>query len=131
MAMAIGEFPNASARLCAAAMARGRFGWEDDPTARGAGARRHDPVRALCADADFYSLQKGEAGAHAAQKLHMIDWTAELTDFAATAALVENLDLIISVDTSVAHLAGAMAKDVWVMLPHLLEWRWLNDREDS
>jgi ADP-heptose:LPS heptosyltransferase len=51
--------------------------------------------------------------------------------FADTAALVSTLDLVISVDTSVAHLAGALAKPVWVMLPFIADWRWLLDREDS
>jgi Flp pilus assembly protein TadD len=62
----------------------------------------------------------------------MDDWTDELHDYADTAALVENLDLVISVDTSVAHLAGAMAKPVWTMLPFAPDWRWLaRERESS
>ena len=59
------------------------------------------------------------------------DHTAELNDFADTAALVENLDLVISVDTSTAHLAGAMGKPVWLMNRFDTCWRWFLDREDS
>jgi ADP-heptose:LPS heptosyltransferase len=66
-----------------------------------------------------------------AAKLGMTDWTAELLDFADTAALVANLDLVISVDTSIAHLAGAMGKPVWLLLPLNCDWRWLTVREDS
>ena len=56
---------------------------------------------------------------------------AELKDFSDTAALIELMDLVISVDTSVAHLAGAMGKDVWILLPCVPDWRWLLDRPDS
>ncbi len=59
------------------------------------------------------------------------DWSDLLKDFADTAALVANLDLIISVDTAVAHLAGAMGKPVWLLLPFLPDWRWMLDRPDS
>jgi tetratricopeptide (TPR) repeat protein len=59
------------------------------------------------------------------------DWTDELGDFADTAALVEALDLVISVDTSVAHLAGALGKPVWLLNRFDSEWRWLLDRNDS
>lgn len=53
-------------------------------------------------------------------------------DFADTAAIVDELDLVISVDTAVAHLAGAMGKPVWILLPHLMtDWRWMQDRSDS
>ena len=55
----------------------------------------------------------------------------ELNDFSDTAALCELMDLVISVDTSVAHLAGAIGKTTWVLLPHVPDWRWLLDREDS
>jgi Glycosyltransferase family 9 (heptosyltransferase) len=55
----------------------------------------------------------------------------ELKNFSDTAALISNLDLVISVDTSVAHLAGALAKSVWIMLPFIPDWRWLLDRDDS
>jgi tetratricopeptide (TPR) repeat protein len=55
----------------------------------------------------------------------------ELADFADTAALISTLDLVISVDTSTAHLAGALGKPVWILLPHAPDWRWLLQREDS
>jgi hypothetical protein len=59
------------------------------------------------------------------------DLGAELTDFADTAALLAELDLIITVDTAVAHLAGAMGRPVWLALPFAPDWRWLLHREDS
>jgi ADP-heptose:LPS heptosyltransferase len=55
----------------------------------------------------------------------------ELEDFADAAALIEILDLVITVDTAVAHLAGAVGKPVWILLPHVPDWRWLQSREDS
>jgi hypothetical protein len=84
----------------------------------------------------FYSLQKfagaHDPAAHVPPKgLRLVDWTAELADFADTAAFVEALDLVISVDTSVAHLAGALGKRVWVPLPANADWRYLREREDS
>jgi hypothetical protein len=63
--------------------------------------------------------------------LTMIDLTAELSDFADTAALMEALDLIITVDTSVAHLAGALGRPVWLLNRFNTDWRWLMDRDDS
>jgi ADP-heptose:LPS heptosyltransferase len=54
-----------------------------------------------------------------------------LKNFADTAALIANLDLVISIDSSVAHLAGGLAKPVWVLLPYVPDWRWLLDRTDS
>jgi hypothetical protein len=59
---------------------------------------------------------------------HFVD---ELADFSDTAALIECLDLVISVDTSVAHLAGALGKPTWVLLPFVPDWRWMLEREDS
>ena len=59
------------------------------------------------------------------------DHSAALEDFADTAALIAHMDLVISIDTSVAHLAGALGKPVWIMLPFSPDWRWLRDREDS
>ncbi|MDP9172417.1 MAG: tetratricopeptide repeat protein [Planctomycetota bacterium] len=79
----------------------------------------------------FISLQKGAASNQSSGESRLIDWTSELSDFADTAALISNLDLVITVDTSVAHLAGAMGKPVWVLLPFAPDWRWMLDREDS
>lgn len=55
----------------------------------------------------------------------------KLTDFAQTAGLIKNLDLVITVDSAVAHLAGAMGKETWILLPYLPDWRWQLDRQDS
>ena len=62
---------------------------------------------------------------------HILNFAGHLNDFLDTAALIDNLDLVISVDTSVAHLSAALGKESWVLLPHVPDWRWLLDREDS
>jgi tetratricopeptide (TPR) repeat protein len=82
----------------------------------------------------FYSLQKGDAASQAAHPppgMELNDFTADIADFADTAGLILQLDLVICVDTAVAHLAGALGKPVWVLLPYVPDWRWLLDREDS
>jgi len=61
----------------------------------------------------------------------VVDLRRELQDFADTAAVLERMDLVIAVDTAVAHLAGALARPLWVMLPFAADWRWLEDRTDS
>lgn len=63
--------------------------------------------------------------------LHILDFASHLNDFLDTAALIDNLDLVISVDTSVAHLSGALGKKTLLMLPYVPDWRWLLDRDDS
>jgi tetratricopeptide (TPR) repeat protein len=85
-------------------------------------------------DAEFVSLQKEVRGDDATalkERGDIVHFGDELNTFADTAAVIANLDLVISVDTSVAHLAGALAKPVWVLLPFLPDFRWLLDREDS
>ena len=80
----------------------------------------------------FVSLQTGPAATEATVPGIARALGGQLGDFAATAAVVANLDLVISVDTAVAHLAGAMGRPCWVLLPgYLPDWRWLIDREDS
>jgi Tfp pilus assembly protein PilF len=84
--------------------------------------------------AQFFSLQKE---LRAADKLLLNQRTDinfvgdDLKDFADTAALIDLMDLVITVDTSIAHLAGAMGKPVWILLPFNSDWRWLLDRNDS
>ena len=63
--------------------------------------------------------------------MELVDLTADIRDFAETAGLISHLDLIVTVDTAVAHLAGAMGKPVWMLLTFVPDWRWLLDREDS
>ncbi|MBY0578866.1 MAG: tetratricopeptide repeat-containing glycosyltransferase family protein [Burkholderiales bacterium] len=77
----------------------------------------------------FFSLQKD--GRKAPNNFLLTDFMDEMEDFADTAALISNLDLVISVDTAVAHLAAALGKPVWVLDRFDSCWRWLNDREDS
>jgi hypothetical protein len=80
----------------------------------------------------FCSLQFGPAAAQLRElNAEIVDLAPHVRDFADTAALIERLDLVISVDTAVAHLAGALAKPVWTLLPFAPDWRWMLDREDS
>jgi hypothetical protein len=88
----------------------------------------------LDAEAEFVSLQK-EVRADDVTILKdrgdLLHFGDALTNFSDTAALISNMDLVISVDTSVAHVAGALAKPVWVLVPFIPDWRWLLDRDDS
>lgn len=86
------------------------------------------------ADVAYYSLQRqapAEELAKIAGPLRLIDHTSQLNDFADTAALMANLDLVISVCTSITHLAGAVGRPVWTLLNRAAEWRWLHGREDT
>ena len=133
-------------RLRVAALAGLRVGlcWAGNPRTEQPSAHAIDLRRSITlaqyaplagvAGATFVSLQKGEAAAQAAAppgRLSLHDWTGELTDFADTAALIEALDLVITVDTAVAHLAGALGKTVWILSRFDACWRWLTDRDDS
>jgi tetratricopeptide (TPR) repeat protein len=95
-----------------------------------------DRLVPLCADEriQFVSLQRDvrESDQEVLQRLPGLFASGpELRDFADTAAVISLLDLVISVDTGVAHLAGALGKPVWILLPFNAEWRWLAGRDDS
>lgn len=82
----------------------------------------------------LFGLQKGPAAVQADRatgRMPFMNLGGQIESFADTAAIIENLDLVISVDTAVLHLAGAMGKDVWGLLPFDADWRWLLDRSDS
>jgi Tfp pilus assembly protein PilF len=81
--------------------------------------------------AQFYSLQKGPAAEQFPPDLPVIDLAEHLHDFADTAQAIAQLDLVITVDTSVAHLAGALGKPVWTLLTYSPDWRWMLHRTDS
>jgi tetratricopeptide (TPR) repeat protein len=85
-------------------------------------------------DATFVSLQKDVRPGDEAilrERTDIIDLTADLSDFNETAALISCLDLVITVDTSVAHLAGALGRPTWILLPYTPDYRWLLGRDDS
>ncbi|MGQ9370017.1 tetratricopeptide repeat protein [Azospirillum sp. ST 5-10] len=109
----------------------------DDFKANAVDRRRSLPLAALAPLAAvpgvaFYSLQKGEAARQMPPAgLRLTDWMDEVGDFADTAALVEQLDLVITVDTSMCHLAGGLGRPVWVLSRFDACWRWLDNREDS
>jgi hypothetical protein len=78
----------------------------------------------------FHSLQKGPSAREATNGplgMNLIDHDAELKSFADTAALIVNLDLVITVDTAVAHLAGALGKPVWTLVAYPSVWRWAHE----
>jgi hypothetical protein len=81
----------------------------------------------------FFSLQQNRTSTEEEwlRSRGIIDLAPHLIDFAATAACLEKLDLLITVDTSVAHLAGALGRPVWMLLPICNDWRWLLKREDT
>ena len=106
--------------------------WSGQPTHRG-DRRRSIPFSTMMEairgfDADFYALQTQVPQIHPA---NLIDVSSELVTLADTAALISELDLVITVDTSVVHLAGALGKPTWLLLPYRYEWRWGLSGEDN
>ncbi|WP_230972111.1 tetratricopeptide repeat protein [Burkholderia pseudomultivorans] len=84
-------------------------------------------------DVEWISLQKvvHERDAAWLEQAPIGSFDTELRDFSDTAALIRALDLVVSVDTAVAHLAGALDRPVWILVTHLSEWRWMSERDDS
>jgi tetratricopeptide (TPR) repeat protein len=115
----------------------------DQPEVWSANKRRNIPLYKLAPlnrpGIDFFSLQVGDYGTSQLQELRASSWdgpaisdyTDAIVDFSDTAALIDNLDLVISVDTSTAHLAGAIGKPVWILNRFDTCWRWMRDRTDS
>lgn len=113
---------------------------DDEPATKRLDAARSIPFATLAPlldndSVDFHSLQLGR-DAIAQLQAHplarkVLDYTSELHDFSDTAALINNLDLVISVDTAVAHLAGTLGKPVWLLNRYNTCWRWLLERKDS
>ncbi|MDX2228081.1 MAG: FkbM family methyltransferase [Leptolyngbyaceae cyanobacterium bins.349] len=114
------------------------FVWATNPSNSTSG-KRSCPVEHFLTLLDvphiaLYSLQKDASDADRALLQghdRLQDIQAQLEDFADTAAAIAQLDLVITVDTAVAHLAGAMGKPTWILLAHVPDWRWLMEREDS
>ena len=111
--------------------------WSGNPQ-HGNDRNRSTSLRQMSAILDdrarFYSLQKDprpEDKAALSERSDVVDLTEHLTDFGETAALISHLDLVITVDTSVAHLAAALGRPTWILLPHTPDYRWLLDRDDS
>jgi len=92
-----------------------------------------DLVKHLPHSFDYFSLQKEvrEGDKEALTNSKIKHYGEQLIDFGDTAALCDLMDLVICVDTSVAHLAGALGKKTWILLPYVPDWRWLIDRDDS
>jgi len=110
----------------------------------GRSAHNNDVNRSVCLDAlapiaaleriALISLQKGSAQSAIGGyfcRAPLLNLGAAIADFVDTMAIIETLDLVITVDTAVAHLAGAMGRPVWILLPYAPDWRWLLDRSDS
>ena len=112
--------------------------WQGNPKYKG-DRQRSMRLRTLtpllrAAPVNWISLQKGEAAGQLADLPHdatVLDGSSRDRDLADTAALIATLDLVISTDTSIAHLAGAMDKPVWILLPHLADWRWMEGKETT
>jgi hypothetical protein len=112
--------------------------WQGNPRFENDGERSLASPRLLAplgavAGIRWFSLQKGAGETQVKDAgFPLTDLAPAIADFADTAALVDGLDLVITVDTAVAHLCGALGKRCWVLLPHYLtDWRWLTDRSDT
>ncbi len=110
--------------------------WAGSPNPLPNNRRRSMPARALDPLGEIPGLSVVSLQHHAHDhsgplNFPHLDLAPELTDFAVTAAVIANVDLVVTVDTALAHLAGALGKPVWILLPHAGEYRWLLARDDS
>jgi tetratricopeptide (TPR) repeat protein len=138
--LATQNFPNLRREPGQAKIDQLRIGlaWAGNPRYK-ADAVRSLHVRTLVpllrsVSAVWVSLQKGEAAAQLGElpdDVSVIDGSSADRDLADTAAIIARLDLVITTDTCVAHLAGAMGKPVWILLPRLADWRWMEQRETT
>lgn len=125
------------ARLGKASAPRIGLAWAGNPKHDNDSARSiplRKMLRLLQPGLEFIALQRDLSAADRlllAGEPALHSHAAAQTDFAETAALLAQLDLVICVDTAIAHLAGAMGKPVWLLLPHAPDWRWMLEREDS
>lgn len=111
----------------------------------GSATHKNDHNRSIAAEqfsrlcqgvaADFVSLQKdayaSELEDFAANGIDLLDWSGEFFNFSETAALIDCLDLVVTVDTVIAHLAAGLGRWTWALIPYVPDWRWLERREDS
>ena len=109
--------------------------WQGNPTHtsdrwRSVSLQRFAPLNEV-PGVTLISLQKGHGSEQIAAMPGLLDLGREVSDFADTAAIMQNLDLVVTVDSSLAHLAGALGVEAWVALPFVLDWRWLTERADS
>jgi len=132
VAKKLAEFPRDGGKL------RVGLAWAGNPRYK-ADRRRSTQLKTFwpllkTAGVTWISLQKGAAAAQlkdVPDELAILDGAGGDRDLADTAALIDTLDLVITTDTSIAHLAGAMGKPVWIVLAHLPDWRWMEMRETS
>ncbi len=125
---------NWSARLGAKDRPRVGLVWSGSAADHNRSFPLHALLPLLALNLSYVSLQRDLRDADAAvvqRHRNLVHFGEALKNFSDTAALISNLDLIISVDTGTAHLAGALAKPVWILLPYIADWRWLVDREDT
>jgi hypothetical protein len=112
--------------------------WQGNPQHRKDGPRSFrlsnlEPFSRL-SDVRIFSLQKGYGTEQIAEldgRFHLTDLGVQLDDLVDTAGVLLNLDLLVTADTSVAHLAGALGVPTWLAIPTAADWRWLREREDS
>lgn len=131
------QLPAPAAARPAALPLRVGLAWKGNVRHENDGARSLASLDVLAplgavAGVEFFSLQKGAGENEVCRAISFVAGGAALQDMADTAALIASLDLVISVDTAVAHLAGALGKPCWLLLPdYLPDWRWLAGRNDS